>query len=77
MTQNELIQDLLCKGGAIVGSQECSALEIADARASKRFCVLDDECGLVRRTKAWLDLQKKREVMHPNVDNKYFNGENQ
>jgi hypothetical protein len=72
MTENELINDLLTKGGAIVGSQHCTLLEIADAKVTNRFCILADGCGLVRRTKDWLDLQKKREIMHPNTDYKYL-----
>jgi len=74
MTRDQLINDLLIKGGAIVGSQDCSALEFANADLTNRFCVLDDGCGLVRRVKGWLDLQKKREILYPNKKSKYSTG---
>jgi len=64
MTLNEMITDLLTNGGAIVGSQECTEMEIANAQNTRRFCFVEESCGVVRRTKGWLDLQKKREVLY-------------
>ena len=57
----ELISDLASKGGAIVSSNECSEIEITDARITGRFVALPDGLGFVRRTKEWLDINKKRE----------------
>jgi hypothetical protein len=62
MTPLDLIEKLTAEGGAIVTSNECSELEIGDARITGRFSVRDDGIGLVLRTKEWLALQKSREV---------------
>ena len=70
----QLLGQLITDGGAIVSSNECSEMEIANAQATGRFAV-DAECfGYVRRTKEWLALQLAREKAHPNTDGKY--GEN-
>lgn len=50
----ELIQDLIHHGGAIVGSNECNEYEIAHARADGRFAVDEDGLGFVRRPSSWL-----------------------
>lgn len=42
-------------GGAIVSSNECSQLEIDDARATDRFFVDEDGFGYVWRTQDYLD----------------------
>lgn len=57
----KLVNDLTQHGGAIVPSNDCSEMEIADARATGRFAVLPDGMGFVRRTREWLELQRKRE----------------
>lgn len=44
----------LREGGAIVSSNQCSTLEIDDARASNRFFVDEDGYGYVWRTHDWL-----------------------
>ena len=68
MTTNQIIQQLVSEGGAIVSSDACSEMEIADAQATGRFAV-DDECfGYVRRTKEWLALHMAREKAHKNMD---------
>jgi len=54
MTPEELINQLASKGGAIVSSNDCSELEIADAQATGRFAVDEEGLGFVRRTKEWL-----------------------
>lgn len=41
-------------GGAIVSSNECSELEIMDARATDRFFADDEGFGYVWRTQKWL-----------------------
>ncbi len=58
-TMNELFHQLEMEGGAIVCSNECSALELADARMHGRMFVNKDGIGFVRRPKAWLDYVKK------------------
>jgi len=61
MTIDQLIQQLVTDGGAIVSSGECSEMEIANAQATGRFSVREDGMGFVRRTKEWLALQLARE----------------
>ncbi len=65
-TTEELLLDLGTKGGAIVSSEACSVMEIAHAQAAGRFAVNAQGYGYLRRTREWLDLQKKRELLHPN-----------
>lgn len=50
-------------GGAIVSSNECSELEISNARTTDRFYVDNDNCGYVWRTPEWL---KSREDNYRN-----------
>jgi hypothetical protein len=71
MTTNQLIEQLVTEGGAIVSSGDCSEMEIADAQAHGRFSVREDGMGFVRRTKEWLALQLAREKAHPNTDGRY------
>lgn len=61
MTTDQLIQQLVTEGGAIVTSGECSEMEIADAQATGRFSVREDGIGFVRRYAEWLALQLERE----------------
>jgi len=61
MTTNQLIDQLVTDGGAIVSSGECSEMEIADAQATGRFSVREDGMGFVRRYAEWLALQLERE----------------
>lgn len=70
----QLLGKLITDGGAIVSSNECSEMEIANAQATGRFAVDAEGFGYVRRTKEWLALQLVREKAHPNTDGKY--GEN-
>lgn len=58
MTPTELIERLCFEGGAIVSSNECSEMEIADAMATKRFAVDEEGFGYVRRYKEWLERHK-------------------
>ena len=46
-------------GGAIVSSNECSELEIANARTTDRFFVDDDGFGYVWRTPEWLKTREE------------------
>lgn len=62
MEVKDLIEDLATHGGAIVSSDDCTELEIQDARITKRFAVNPEGLGFVRRTKKWLDIQKERET---------------
>ena len=59
-----LVSDLALKGGAIVCTDVCSEMEIAFARTDGRMTVIDS-IGYVRRTREWLNLQKKREEAFP------------
>ena len=68
---HNIISRLLSGGGAIVSSNDCSELEIADAMATGRMLVRDDGMGFVCRTKEWLALQLAREVAHPNTGARY------
>lgn len=72
MTINQLIDQLVTDGGAIVSSGDCSEIEIANAKSTGRFTVRDDGMGFVRRTKEWLALQLAREKAHPNTDGKFI-----
>lgn len=72
MTTNQLIDQLVTDGGAIVSSGDCSEIEIANAQATGRFSVRDDGMGFVRRSKEWLALQLAREKAHPNTDGKFI-----
>jgi len=72
MTMNQLINQLVTDGGAIVSSGDCSQIEIANAQSTGRFTVRDDGMGFVRRTKGWLALQLAREKAHPNTNGKFF-----
>ena len=72
MTTNQLIDQLVTDGGAIVSSGDCLEMEIANAKATGRFTVRDDGMGFVRRSKEWLALQLAREKAHPNTDGKFI-----
>lgn len=56
MNPDQLIQQLVKHGGAIVSSNDCSPIEIANAQACGRFAV-EPETGLgfTRRPKEWLE----------------------
>lgn len=54
-TADELLARLVDQGGAIVSSGDCSAMEIADARARGDFYVDGNSFGYVIRLKKWLD----------------------
>lgn len=53
-TMEQMFDDLVKEGGAIVSSGDCSAGEITAAQGCHRFCVRDDGMGFVRRPKNWL-----------------------
>ena len=72
MKPMQLLGQLITDGGAIVSSNECSEIEIANAQATGRFMVRDDGMGFVRRSKEWLALQLAREKAHPNTDGKFL-----
>lgn len=61
ITIDKLIEQLAAEGGAIVTTNDCSVMEIADARATNRMAVREDGIGFIRRTAEWLELQKSRE----------------
>ena len=52
---DELLARLVEKGGAIVSSNDCSEMEIADARVRGDFYVDANSLGYVLRLKLWLD----------------------
>lgn len=58
MTPEQLARDVIDKGGCIVCTEECSEMEIALANACHRMAVFEDGCGIVRRTKEWLEMAK-------------------
>ena len=60
-TIKDLINDLAVKGGAIVCTNECSGIEIANAMNTDRMVVDKEGLGFVRRSSGWLALQKARE----------------
>ena len=66
MTTNQLINKIVTEGGALVSSNDCSEMEIADAQDTGRFSTNDDGMGFVLRSKEWLALQMAREKAHPN-----------
>ena len=74
MTITQLNYQLVHNGGAIVMSDACSEMEIADARATGRFGTLENGTGIgfVLRTQEWLALQLAREKAHPNTDGKFL-----
>lgn len=54
----ELLYQLVVEGGAIVTSNECSQIEIADAQATGRWAVDHEGIGYVRRYREWLERHK-------------------
>lgn len=52
---------LIAEGGALVTTDQCDVMEIADAQATGRFAANDDGIGFVLRPKEWLI--KTREAM--------------
>jgi hypothetical protein len=58
MTLKQILEQLVKEGGAIVTSNECSEMEIADARATGRMTVDENGIGYVRRYREWLDRHK-------------------
>lgn len=67
MKTEQLLEELIMYGGAIVRSCDCSEMEIANAEVTKRFAISVDNLGYVRRTAQWLELQKKRELEANNL----------
>lgn len=57
-TPEELARDVIEKGGCIVCTEECSPTEISLASACHRMAVFEDGCGIIRRTKEWLEMAK-------------------
>lgn len=53
---DEAVGRLLADGGALVGSDMCSTMEIADAKARGDLFVDDEGCGFVLRSAVWLKL---------------------
>lgn len=53
-TADEFLHRLMTNGGAIVSSNMCSDMEIADARLRGDFYVDVDGLGYVLRMKEWL-----------------------
>ena len=47
------------RGGAIVSSNECSEMELADARMTDRFLVDANGYGYVWRTAEWLKTREQ------------------
>lgn len=70
MTTQQLIQQIVTDGGAIVSSNDCSEMEISVAQSVGRFAA-EDGFGFVRRPKEWLALNKNREIAHPNTDGRF------
>ncbi len=52
-TLNDLIEEMLTNGGAIITSDSCEPAEIAIARACGRFA-LHGDYGLVLKPKGWV-----------------------
>ena len=66
-TIEDLINDLAVKGGAIVCTNECSEIEIANAMNTDRMVVNKEGLGFIRRTDTWLVLQKARKKYKQNI----------
>lgn len=60
--RKKLFNKLVTYGGAIVSSNECSSLEISEARSGDRFFVDGDGYGFVWRTSDWL--KTREEAFH-------------
>ena len=58
MDANEFLVKLRY-GGAIVSSNECSEMEIVNAKATNRFFVDNHNFGYVWRTPEWLESREK------------------
>jgi hypothetical protein len=58
MTPQKLLDQLVIEGGAIVTTDACSEMEIADARVTNRMAVDEDGIGYVRRYPEWLARHK-------------------
>lgn len=58
MDEKKFLQDFIKHGGYIVGSDECSEMEIADAKLHGRMFVDDNGFGHIRRLKKNWDLMK-------------------
>ena len=56
MTTTQLLEDLSLKGGAIVGTDSCSSLEIAIALQNGDMVVDSNGMGYVRRPSAWVNM---------------------
>lgn len=57
-TLNDLIEEMLTNGGAIISSDACESAEIAIARACGRFA-LHGDYGLVLKPKGWVYAAKE------------------
>lgn len=53
-TIEQLVQSLKNDGGCIVSTNDCGAMEIADAQARGDFAVDENGFGFVHRPHAWL-----------------------
>lgn len=75
----ELFSDLSRHGGAIVSSDDCSEMEISDAKINGRFGIAAFELGYVRRPKKWLEkVEKNREKLNALADYcKFLEAENE
>lgn len=62
MDAKEFLDVLASQGGAIVSSNECSEMEIADAAARGDFYVNEDSLGFIRRTQKWLNLHRDNKL---------------
>jgi hypothetical protein len=58
MTLKQILEQLVNEGGAIVTTNECSEMEIADAKATGRMTVDENGIGYVRRYREWLNRHK-------------------
>lgn len=53
---DDFLDQLVEKGGAIVSSNEASIMEIADARATDRIYIREeDSLGFIRRPQEWIN----------------------
>jgi len=60
MNPTEFLEKLMRDGGAIVMSQECTQMTIADAAADGRMLVHPDGIGFVLLPQRWLDIAMGR-----------------
>ena len=69
----DLFDKIASIGGCIVSANECTEIEIADARLRSDFYVDENGLGYVRRTQEWLDTHKYLQMPTDDHIQEYIN----